>query len=191
MASPRILTFAGSLRTGSYNRRLADLTSQRLQAAGAEVTPLDLRDYPLPIYDADLEEREGVPQLATVLHERFRGHKGVFIASPEYNANLSPLLVNVIAWVSRVRDHGGIAAAFGTPVFAIGSASTGALGGYRGLMALRQSLELQLQARVLPEMVSVPSAQEAFDEAGGLRIPRSAQALDRLVTKLVQATRTA
>jgi len=187
VSAPKILVFAGSLRTGSLNRRLAGLAAAHLEAQGAAVTRLDLADHPLPLYDANLEGAEGVPAGGQVLHELFRTHHGVFIASPEYNANIPPLLVNVLAWVSRVSDHGGMAAAFGRPVFALGSASPGAFGGYRGLMVLRQMLTLQLMARVLPPMASVAAAHEAFDEAGGLRNPRSNQMLTRVVAQLVEA----
>ncbi|MDF0491439.1 NAD(P)H-dependent oxidoreductase [Sphingomonas sp. H39-1-10] len=162
MPATHILVLAASLRTGSFNRQLADLVGRRLEEAGANVTRLEPGDYALPIYDADLENRAGVPSAALALHEQFRSHQGIFIASPEYNASASPLLINLLAWVSRVSDHGGMAAAFGAPVFALGSASPGGFGGYRGLMALRNSLELQLGARVLPTMVSVSSVKSAL-----------------------------
>lgn len=187
MPTTNILVLAASLRTGSFNRKLADLVGRRLEEAGANVTRLDPRDYALPIYDADLEKREGVPTAALALHEQFRSHHGVFIASPEYNANASPLLVNILAWVSRVNEHGGMAAAFGVPVFALGSASPGGFGGYRGLMALRNSLELQLGTRVLPTMVSVSTAHDAFDEAGDLKARFQSQMLARLVPQLIAA----
>ncbi|HEU4536922.1 MAG TPA: NAD(P)H-dependent oxidoreductase, partial [Polyangiaceae bacterium] len=173
----RVLVFSGSVRQGSFNQKLATLAARALREAGADVTELRLREHPLPLYDGDEEVASGPPEQAKKLHELFRTHQGIFIASPEYNAGLSPLLKNTIDWVSRVADHGGQGAAFGRPVFALGAASPGALGGYRGLMSLRQSLELQLQARVLPAMVTVGAAHEAFDEAGGLKNERSAKAL--------------
>lgn len=183
---PTILVFAGSTRSGSLNRRLSDLAAARIGAAGGMVSSLDLRDYPLPLYDGDLEAASGVPEAAQRLHEQLRTSDGVFIASPEYNANVTPLLLNMIAWVSRVSDHGGMAAAFGRPVYAIGAASPGGFGGYRGLMALRNSLELQLKARVLPGMVSVASAHQAFDDTGDLKDARTRGMLDKLATQLVE-----
>jgi NAD(P)H-dependent FMN reductase len=181
----RILVFSGSARKGSFNQRLADLAARAIGEAGGEVTRLSLRDYPLPIYDGDDEEAGGPPENARRLHEVFRSHGGVFIASPEYNAGVTPLLKNTIDWVSRVRDQGGQAAAFGRPVFAIGSASPGGLGGYRGLMVLRQTLTLGLSATVLPAMTSVSAAHEAFDEAGDLKSERSAKSLRALAAQLV------
>lgn len=99
---------------------------------------------------------------------------------------MPPLLVNLLAWISRVTVNGGMAAAF-RPVFAIGSASPGGFGGYRGLVALRQVLELQFMARVLPAMVAVPAAHQAFDEAGELRDERASGFLDLIAAQLVAA----
>ena len=182
----RILVFAGSVRAGSHNQRLADLAARFLDECGASVTRLSLRDHPLPIYDGDDEAAHGLPENACRLHELFRTHQGVFIASPEYNAGVTPLLKNAIDWVSRVRDKGGIAAAFGRPVFAIGAASPGGLGGYRGLLMLRQSLALGLGATVLPAMASVGNANEAFDHAGGLKNARAADSLKALTERLAR-----
>lgn len=187
MTSPCILSFAASTRVGSFNKCLADHVSAKLGEAGAQVTRLDLTEFSLPIYNEDLESRHGLPQAARDLHALFRGHHGVFIASPEYNANATPLLVNLLAWVSRVREHGGMGAGFGRAVFALGSASPGGFGGYRGLMALRQSLELQLGARVLPDMVAVSRAQAAFDSGGALTSPPALQMSERLVRRLLAA----
>lgn len=187
MSNPKILVLAASLRTGSFNAKLAEAVGRHLAQRGATVTRLDLADYEMPIYNGDIEAEEGVPFAARRLHEQFCDHNGIFIASPEYNANVSPLLVNLLAWVSRVSDNGGQAAAFGEPVFALGSASPGGFGGYRGLMTLRNMLELQLGARVLPTMVSVGTAHEAFDEDGNLTVPLPKGMLETLVSKLVEA----
>jgi len=186
---PRILLFAGSLRTGSFNRTLADLAESALTEAGAEVEHITLRDYPLPIYDADLEAEDGVPENAQALHAKFRTSHGVMIVSPEYNAGIPPILKNAIDWISRVRDHGGMAAAFETPVFALASASPGRFGGYRGLMALRQSLVLQLMATVIPQQTAITFAGDAFAEDGSFKDPKSAGSLKKQAEKLVAAAR--
>lgn len=185
--SRKVLVFSASTRQGSFNARLAALVAGKLQAAGASPTLVDLADYDMPVYNGDIEEKSGVPAAAQKLHALFAAHDGVFIASPEYNAGLTPLLVNVLAWVSRVRDNGGMAAAFGKAVFALGSASPGGYGGYRGLMMLRQSLELQLGARVLPGMVAVGAAHEAFDDAGNLKSEQTGKFVDKLVGDLLTA----
>ncbi|MGY4517077.1 NAD(P)H-dependent oxidoreductase [Lysobacter sp. HA18] len=188
MSSPRVLVIPGSNRTGSFNRSLAKLVARELRAQGADVTEVDLREYALPLYDGDLEAEQGVPEPARRLHAMFRESAGVFIVSPEYNAGIPPLTKNTIDWISRVREDGGIPAAFGGPVFALGSASPGGLGGYRGLMALRQSLELGLNARVLPTMVSVSRAGDAFDASGEFVAPANVQAVQRAVAALLDAT---
>ena len=186
MSSPRILVFAGSLRTGSLNQKLANLAAKLFKEAGAEVTELHLGDYPLPLYDGNLQASKGIPEEALKMHAQLRTHYGVFIATPEYNAAVTPLLSNHFAWVSRITDHGGIAAAFGSPIFAIASASPGSLGGYRGLMALRNSLELGLGARVLSQMVSIASASQAFAEDGSLSDKRSGKILGQAVERLIE-----
>jgi NAD(P)H-dependent FMN reductase len=164
----RILVFSGSIRTGSFNTQLATAAARALAEAGAEPNQITLKDFPLPIYDGDLEAAEGPPENAKRLAALFAQHRGVFIACPEYNASTTPLLKNAIDWVSRVKTEPG-AAPYKHRVFALGAASNGALGGYRSLMMMRQTLELGLQATVLPEMVSVPGAAQAFDESGALK----------------------
>lgn len=191
MANPRILLLAGSLRTGSFNRKLADLAEAALAEAGGDVDHITLKDYPLPIYDADLEAEDGVPENARALHRKFRTSHGIMIVSPEYNAGTPPILKNAIDWISREREHGGMAAAFEVPVFALASASPGRFGGYRGLMALRQSLVLQLMATVIPQQTAITFAGDAFDEDGGLKDPRSAGSLRKQAEKLVAAARRA
>jgi NAD(P)H-dependent FMN reductase len=144
----------------------------------------------LPLYDGDLEAAEGVPPAALALKRLFGGHAGIFIACPEYNASVTPLLKNTLDWVSRVREDGEPPlAAYKGRVFAIGSASPGAFGGFRAQMALRQVLEIGLGALVLPDGVAVPEAHKAFAEDGTLANPRSAAALTALAARLVAAAR--
>lgn len=164
MPNPKILVMSGSLRTGSHNTRLAALAAKELTLLDADVTRISLQDYPLPLYDADLDARSGQPANAIKLKQMIAAHQGVFIASPEYSASVTPLLKNAIDWVSRVREHGDPTyAAFKGRVFAISSASPGRAGGLRSLMALRQILELGCGALVIPEQVAIPRADNAFD----------------------------
>lgn len=165
MPSPKILVFSGSLRTGSHNGRLAALAAKELTLLDADVTRISLQDYPLPLYDADLDARTGQPASAVKLKQMIMAHHGVFIASPEYSASVTPILKNAIDWVSRVRERGDPTyAAFKGRMFAISSASPGRSGGLRSLMALRQILELGCGALVIPEQVAIPQADGAFDD---------------------------
>ncbi|MCK7613313.1 NADPH-dependent FMN reductase [Roseibium sediminicola] len=186
MRNPKILVCSGSSRGGSYNGKLASLAAKKLAILDAEVTHLSLKDYALPIYDGDLETNSGVPDNARKLHRHFQGQDGIFLACPEYNAGITPLLKNTLDWISRVKEPGE---AYKNKVFAIGAASPGAFGGMRGLIGMRTILEVGLGAMVLPQMVSVAKAASAFDERGALTDERADGQLDRLVDALLRATR--
>jgi NAD(P)H-dependent FMN reductase len=165
MAAPKILVLPGSTRSGSHNVRLAALAAKELTLIDADVTRISLADYPLPLYEGDLESKAGAPENAVRLKQMIMAHHGVFIASPEYSASVTPLLKNTIDWVSRVRERGDPTyAAFKGRVFAISSASPGRSGGLRSLMALRQILELGCGALVIPDQVAIPQADNAFDD---------------------------
>jgi NAD(P)H-dependent FMN reductase len=190
MSLPKILVFAGSIRTGSHNARLAALATKELMLAGAEVTRISLLDYPMPLYDGDLEAKSGPPENAVKLKRLMAMHPGVFIASPEYNASITPLLKNTIDWISRVRERGEQPlAVYKNRVFAIGGASDGAYGAMRSLMALRQVLELGCGALVIPEQIAVMRASDAFDEMDNLKDERTATLLKRLVQRLINMAR--
>jgi NAD(P)H-dependent FMN reductase len=187
MAAPKILVIPGSLRTGSHNARLAALAAKELALAEAEVTRISLEDYPLPLFDADLVAAAGPPQPAVQLKQMLLAHQGVFITSPEYSASVTPLIKNTIDWISRVRDPGEPTyAAFKGRVFAIGSAAASSGGGVRSLMALRQILELGCGALVIPEQVSVPRADQAFDDMDNLKDESAAAALKTMARRLVE-----
>jgi chromate reductase, NAD(P)H dehydrogenase (quinone) len=190
MPVPKILVIPGSLRARSYNVRLAALATKELTLADADVTRISLLDYPLPIYDADLAEKSGPPQNALKLKRLMEAHAGVFIASPEYNASLTPLIKNTIDWISVVRERGEPQlAVYQNRVFALGGASPGRSGAMQSLLALRQVLAVGCRALVLAEQVSVPNAEQAFDEMDELRDTRAAGQLKTVVRKLVEAAR--
>jgi NAD(P)H-dependent FMN reductase len=190
MPIPKILVFAGSIRTGSFNARLAAIAAKEIARAEAEVTRISLLDFPLPLYDGDHEARSGAPENAVKLKRMFCAHQGVFIASPEYNASLTPLLKNTIDWISRVRENKEPPlSAYRNRVFALGAASNGTYGGMRSLMALRQSLELGCGALVIPEQIAVREASHAFDENDELKDERSAALLRTLARRLVELAR--
>ena len=162
-----ILAFAGSARNNSWNKKLVRIAAKGARAAGAEVTDLDLADYPMPIYDGDLEATEGQPSNAKRLKTLMINSHGFLIASPEYNSGYSPLLKNTLDWVSRPIPEEPSLLAFAGKVTALMSASPGALGGLRGLAQLRQVLS-NIQVLVLPGQVTVPLAQNLFKKNGYL-----------------------
>lgn len=184
MRVPRIVVFAGSIRTGAYSGRLAALAARELALMECEPVLLSLADYPLPIYDADLEAESGIPERAKQLRDQLAQADGVFIATPEYNAGIPPLLKNAIDWASRVR--GGEGDAFKGPVYAIGSTSPGGLGGYRASMMLRQTLALGLSVLVLAEQVMVAGAANAFTEEGGFKDERALERLRAVMSALIE-----
>lgn len=175
MSAPKILAFAGSTRTASFNKQLARFAADAARAAGAEVTFVDLRDYPLPLFDGDLEEQQGMPDNAKKLKAFFRDHDGFLIASPEYNSSITAVLKNTIDWVSRSEtDDEPALVAYRDKAAALLSASPGALGGLRGLVHLRAILG-NMGVIVLPEQAAVPKAHEAFDVEGRIKDERSAR----------------
>ncbi|MCA9096077.1 MAG: NAD(P)H-dependent oxidoreductase [Planctomycetaceae bacterium] len=180
----RVLAFSGSLRKDSFNQKLVRIASEAAKQAGAEVTLINLCDYPLPVFDQDLEAA-GVPENVRKLKELFLSHDGLLIASPEYNSSVTAALKNAIDWVSRGAPGEPAVAAFRGKVAAIMSASTGALGGLRGLVHLRSILG-NIQVLVLPDQVSVSGAGEAFDDLGGLQDPKRQQGIEGLGTRLVE-----
>jgi chromate reductase, NAD(P)H dehydrogenase (quinone) len=188
--TPRILVFAGSIRTGSFNARLAALVAKELSRAKAEVSLISLVDYPLPLYDGDREAASGPPEIAMKLKRLFAAHHGIFIASPEYNASVTPLLKNTIDWVSRVRDgREPPLAAYRNRAFALGSASNGSYGGMRSLMTLRQVLELGCGALVIPEQIVVRGAATAFDDMDNLKDEHLADLLGTVARQLIAMAR--
>lgn len=187
---PKLLFFAGSAREDSYNKKLARLAAHIADANGIAATLADLGDYPMPIYDRDVEIRDGVPENARKLKSLMLVHEGIFIAAPEYNASITPLLKNTLDWVSRVREEGEPPLqVFKTRVFAIASASPGRFGGVRGLITLRQVLAVGLQALVIAEQVSVPNAADAFDEKGHLKDKSQQEQVKTVVSKLARAAK--
>jgi NAD(P)H-dependent FMN reductase len=182
----RILAFAGSLRKDSYNRKLVRIAAEGARAAGVEVTLIDLKDYPLPVYDGDLETTDGLPAHAKKLKEIFFQHQGLLIASPEYNSSIPGGLKNMIDWISRTESkEEPPLACFSKKIAAILSASPGGLGGLRGLAPLRMMLG-NLGVLVLPMQIAVSKAHEAFDADGFLKDVKQGAAVRKLGAELAQ-----
>lgn len=183
----KILCFAGSLRQDSVNKKLARLAGRMAEAAGAEVTFVDLKEYPLPIYDGDIEASEGLPENAKKFKSLMKSHQGFFIASPEYNSTFSAALKNVIDWASRPEPGEEPLACFSGKVVALAAASPGALGGLRGLAGLRSMLST-IKVVVIPEQYALSQAHEAFSSEGTLKDPKQEKALQAVAQRLVELT---
>jgi NAD(P)H-dependent FMN reductase len=185
MGTPKILVLPGSTRGDSHNVKLAALAVKELATIDIDVTRISLADYPLAMFEGE-SGNAAAPANAVKLKEMIMAHHGVFIASPEYSASVTPLLKNAIDWVSRVRASGEPTyAAFKGRVFAIASASPGRSGGSRSLMALRQILELGCGALVIPEQIAIANAYEAFDAMDNLADAETADMLRAQLARLV------
>src|SRR5437899_6250030 len=164
----RILAFASSTRRESFNKKLVAIAAQGARDAGAEVTLIDLKDFPLPLFDQDLETEQGMPEKGKKLKKLFIDHDGLLIASPEYNSSVTAVLKNAVDWVSRPAPGEPSLVAFRGKVAALLSASPGALGGLRGLVHVRSILG-NIGVIVLPDQIAVAKAGEAFDEKAQLK----------------------
>ena len=188
MSALKILVIPGSQRTGSLNAKLAAVAAHALALEGAEVTRISLADFPLPIYDGDLQAKSGVPKHAVNLKRMMSAHHGVLIVTPEYNSSVPALLKNTIDWVSRVQDpHETRGQVFRDKVFAIAAASGNRLGGARALAALRLILSA-CHAQVIPNQLALAFAEDAYDEMDHLKNAADIDALKALVRQLIDVS---
>jgi NAD(P)H-dependent FMN reductase len=182
----KIVAFAGSLRTGSFNKKLLAIAVDAARAAGAEVTVVDLRELALPLFDQDLEDASGLPEGAKRFKALLRASDAFLIASPEYNGSITAPLKNAIDWASREEsDDEPSLVAFDGKVAALLAASPGGVGGMRSLMTLRAILA-HIGVVVLPDQVTIPAAHQAFDDAGQLKDERKAKQVAQLAHALVE-----
>jgi chromate reductase, NAD(P)H dehydrogenase (quinone) len=186
---PKILVFAGSIRSGAFSSKTADAATRELAAQGAEVTRISLGDYPLPLMDEDFEKEKGVPENAVKLARLFVAHDAVLIATPEYNGSMPPLVKNTIDWISRVhRDGGRPLKPFSGRVAAICSSSEGHFAGIRSANHLRAVLA-HIGMEVIAPQVSVPRGGEAFDADGEFHDEKLSAGMRRLCKVLIEHAR--
>ncbi len=191
MGKPKILAFAGSAREGSFNKKLVKIAAAGASEAGADVTVIDLRDFPMPLYDGDLEQREGLPPNARKLKDLMIAHHGFLISSPEYNSSITPLFKNTIDWASRQSAGETPLASFQGKVAGIMAASPGGLGGLRGLVHVRSILE-NIGVIVIPNQVALTKAHENFNTDGTLKdkkqedqVKKISSDLTKMLSKLI------
>jgi chromate reductase len=188
MSALKILVIPGSQRTGSLNARLAAVAAHALALEGAEVTRISLADFPLPIYDGDLQAKSGVPKHAVNLKRMIGAHHGVLIVTPEYNSSVPALVKNTVDWVSRVQDaHESRYQIFRERPFAIAAASESRLGGTRSLAALRLILNA-CHATVIPNQLALSFADDAYDDMDRLKNQADIDALKSLVRQLIEVS---
>ncbi|WP_017654447.1 NADPH-dependent FMN reductase [Fortiea contorta] len=183
----KILSFAGSSRIESFNKKLVKVASVGAKNAGAEVNFIDLLDYPMPLFNEDLEAQEGLPESVLKFKALLRNHQGFLIGCPEYNGSITPLLKNAIDWATRLEPGEQGLSSFNGKVAALLAASPGGLGGIRGLVHVRAILE-GIGVIVIPNQKGIPNAYEAFDEQGQLKDEKQMQAVQAIAQKLVQIT---
>ncbi|MEP0521717.1 MAG: NADPH-dependent FMN reductase [Hyphomicrobiales bacterium] len=186
MSAPKILVFSGSIRSGSVNTKLANAIANALPDFGGAASLVSLENFEMPIYNGDLEAKDGVPKAAKQFAELMAAHDGIVIVSPEYNAGLPALLKNTLDWVSRVKPEADQdLRPFKKPVFAIAGASPGAIGTLRNLTAMRAMLMQGFGALVIPEQLGVPNSHSAFDAEGNLNDGRPKSIMEAMLKSLV------
>lgn len=185
------LFLSGSIRTGSYNTMLAKQAYELAKLGGlnGETEWLSLEDYAMPIYNGDLEEKEGLPEAAKRLKEKFIACNGFFIASPEYNSSISPLLKNSLDWISRKSSNDEPSLiAFTGKTAALAAASPGGFGGLRGLVPLRMMLG-NIGVTVSPTQLAIPHCADTFDSKGNLTDKALLEKLRTVITDWSQLQR--
>jgi len=188
MAVLKILVIPGSLRSGSHNAKLAMAAAYEFAQAGVDVTRISLGDFPLPLYDGDLQAKSGVPKNAVNLKRMIGSHHGVLIVTPEYNSSVPALVKNTIDWITRVQDpHEARGQVFREKPFAIAAASASRLGGTRALAALRLILTA-CHAAVIPNQIALSFADEAYDDMDRLKNQADIDALKGLVRQLIEVS---
>ena len=188
MNTVKILSFAGSIRSESINKRLAKIAMRAAEAAGAEVTFADLADYQMPLYCPDWESKNGIPDEVIAFKELMKSHQGFIISSPEYNGSLTGILKNTIDWMTRPYADEPRMACFSGKIAGIVAASPGGLGGLRGLHHLRVILA-SIGTFVLPNQVAVGNSETNLVDDESIKDEKLQQAITNLSGELVRVIR--
>ncbi|MCA9294923.1 MAG: NAD(P)H-dependent oxidoreductase [Phycisphaerales bacterium] len=183
--SAKIIAMTGSLRADSWNTKLARIAAEVARSAGADVTFVELRDFPMPLYNQEIEDSSGLPEHAQRLKDLFKTNHGLLLSSPEYNSSITGALKNAIDWISRPQPDEPPLAAFDGKVVGLMSASPGALGGLRGLVTVRSILG-NIKCLVLPDQFALSKAHEAFDDSGALTNENARKQVTAIANKVVR-----
>ena len=192
MSAPtQLLIFAGSTRQASFNRKLAHVAAEMARASGAEVTHIELSDFDIPMYNADLEA-QGTPADVMKLKQLMFEHPAWIICSPEYNGSYTALLKNTIDWVSSpVKCDPAWQEGFKSftgKVVGMLSASPGPLGGLRSQSHLAPLL-LNAQCWVAPKAFALGRAGDAFDADGTLVNTAHVKSVQAVIDQVLDASR--
>lgn len=186
MSNVKLLVFAGSARKDSFSKKLASTAAQLATQAGAEVTIIDLADFPAAVYNGDDETAHGLPESMQKMKRLLASHDGFIIASPEYNGHVPPLLTNTFSWASRSKGDEKSSVAFTGKKAAIMASSPGGLGGIRVIPRLRDTLA-ELGVVVVPGFVTLPRAAQAFTDSGELQDESVKASVTSLIERLIAA----
>jgi len=184
-AETKVLAFSGSTREDSVNKKLVSEAANLARQMDADVVVVDLKDYSIPIYNGDLEAKEGMPNTVKQLRQLMIRSNVIFIASPEYNGSVSAILKNIIDWTSRSEQGTPSRDAFKGKKFVIMSASPGPSGGVRGLAHLKSIIE-NVGGTVISQQFVLPDAYNAFDEKGQLKDPKLKTELQQLIQSAIK-----
>lgn len=161
-----------SLRKDSFNTHLIRLVQNIIKTEqGFSGELIDLNNYLMPAYNADIQMNQGFPKTSEALAEKIKVADGLIISSPEYNFSYPGHFKNVVDWLSRYRPMPWV-----NKAVLLMSASPSLVGGNRGLWHLRVPFE-STNAFVYPDMFSLASAHEAFNDKGELKDPAMAERL--------------
>ena len=185
--SVRVLVIAGSTRTEAFSKRLARVAWRSVEQAGGSASFVDLRDYPMPLYDGDLEAARGLPEQAIRLRDLMKQHDALLIATAEYNSSIPAVLKNALDWMSRPHPPEPGVSPYRNKIAGLLASSPGALGGLRGLVHLRQILQ-SVGCLVITEQFALGNAGSAFAADGGLVDPKQAEGVATVVRRLIDVT---
>ena len=185
----KLLVFAGSTRQNSFNRKLAGVTAAMATASGASVTHIELADFDVPLYNADLEA-QGTPADVIRLKQLMYDHPAWIICTPEYNASYPALLKNMLDWGSSpVKGNPEWTDGFKSTrgkVVGVLSASPGALGGLRSQSHLAPLL-VNLECWLAPKIFALGRAGDAFDDTGALKDERAIKSVQAVIDQVIWA----
>lgn len=183
---PKILAFAGSLRKDSFNKKLIKIAIKGAEGAGAKVTHIDLKDYPMPVYDQEIEDSQGLPESALKLKKLMLENDGFLISCPEYNSSMPAVFKNAIDWASRKAKPDEVyLSCFIDKVVMLMSASPSGLGGLRSLVHVRAMFS-NIYSIVLPKQKCISQADKAFNSDGNLNDAKAQKEVMDLGKQLVE-----